>query len=140
MAAGMEVETQARATGMAARRRIRICAGVVAGYAVLIGLLVLVIASEDHQTNVPLVVLCVVGLAVAAVTAGISARWTPWLALVYSALTLAADAPHQLPELAHPRTATHTVGALILLIAGIVSVIAAVWAGLGVRREAAPGT
>jgi hypothetical protein len=118
---------------------VRICAAVVGAYAALIGLLVLVILAESRQVNVPLVVLCVLGLAVAAVTARVRRGWTLWLALAYSAFTLAADAPHQLPEIVHPTTATHTIGAAVLLAAGVVAVVVVIWAGLAVRREPAAG-
>lgn len=124
---------EGRESSVGTERNLRlmgICAGVVGAYAALIGLLVIIIFGEDHQVNVPLTVLCVLGLAVAAAVGTTRRRWTAWLAVAYSAVTLAADAPHQVPELMHPTSTGHTVGAAVLLIVGVAAVLVALWASL----------
>ena len=109
---------------MASTRQI--CGMVVGAYAVLIALLVGVIYLEDHSILVPLVVLSVVGLAVAAIVLTVEARWTLWLATVYSAVMLLADGPHQVPELEHPTSVFHTVGSAVLLLAGVAALLVSI--------------
>lgn len=104
-------------------RTRQVCGLVVGAYAVLIALLVGVIYLEDRSILLPLVVLSVAGLAVAAVVLTLKARWTLWLATVYSAVTLLADGPHQVPELVHPTSVVHTVGATLLLLAGVAALL-----------------
>lgn len=131
------METTGTEIGQTRTAPLAICAAAVGVYALLIGLLVVVIYLEDRTLNVPLVVLFVLGALVAAVAAWARRAWTAWLALAYSVLTLAADAPHQVPELLHPTSAVHTTGAAILLLAGAAAVMVALWAGLALRSRAA---
>ena len=70
-------------------------------------------------------------LIVAAVMAATRKRWTAWLAAVYSVIALVADRPHQVPEILHPVSVTHTVGAVILLVVGVVAIAVALRAALG---------
>ncbi|MBJ7595204.1 MAG: hypothetical protein DLM67_09560 [Candidatus Nephthysia bennettiae] len=107
-------------------------AAATAAYALLVALLVVVIYFEDHSVLVPLVVFSGAGFVVAAVMAATRRRWTAWLAAAYSVITLAADGPHQVPAILHPVSATHAVGGVILIVAGVTAIAIAVRAG--VRR------
>ena len=129
---------QSRVPAPARTAPLTICAVAVGVYALLIGLLVIVIYLEDKNVNVPLVVLFVLGALVATVAAWARRTWAAWLALGYSVITLAADAPHQGPELLHPTTAVHTAGAAILLVAGAAAVVVALWASLAARNRVEP--
>lgn|SRR5487761_470730 len=130
----MAIESTAQraeeAVGSEARGRLILSAAVVAAYALLLALLVVIIYFEDHSVLVPLVVLSAAGLVVAAVMAATRRRWTAWLAAVYSLVVLVGDGPHQVPEILHPQSVTHTVGAVILLIVGVAAVAIALRAAL----------
>ena len=117
----------------------QVCGLVVGAYAVFIALLIGVIYLEDHSILVPLVVLSVVGLAVAAVVLTMKERWTLWLATVYSAVTLLADGPHQVPELVHPTSVFHTVGAALLLLAGVAALVVSFRAATSTSLRSATG-
>jgi protein-S-isoprenylcysteine O-methyltransferase Ste14 len=80
-----------------------------------------------------------VGLAVAAVVLTVRERWTLWLAAVYSAVTLLADGPHQVPELVHPTSVFHTVGAVLLLVAGVAALLVSVRAATATWPRSTPG-
>src|SRR5664280_3076934 len=88
----------------------RASAAATAAYALLLALLVAIIYSEDHSVLVPLVVLSGAGLVVSAVMAATRRRWTAWLAALYSLIAVAADGPHQVPEILHPNSVAHTIG------------------------------
>ncbi|HVA87665.1 MAG TPA: hypothetical protein VNF73_15275 [Candidatus Saccharimonadales bacterium] len=45
-------------------------------------------------------------------------------------ITLAADGPHQIPEILHPEAITHTVVAVFLIVAGLVAAAIALRAGV----------
>lgn len=114
---------------------LRICAAVVGAYALLIGLLVIIIFFEDGVLNVPLIVLFAIGVVVAVVARWARRGWAAWVAVAYSVGTLAADGPHQIPELLRPTSAVHTAGAAILVLAGAVSIIVSLWAAVTPRRS-----
>lgn len=100
-------------------------------YALLIGLLAVIIYSEDHTITVPLVVLSAIGLVLAAVMLTSGRRWTAWVAIGYALITLAGDAPHQLAALAHPSASpSHTVGGIVLIAAGLAALATAARAGM----------
>jgi uncharacterized membrane protein (UPF0136 family) len=131
----MAIESEARrvptGVGSEARSRLMVSAAVVAAYALLLAVLVVIIYFEDRSILVPLVVVSAAGLIVAAVMAATRKRWTAWLAAVYSVIALVADGPHQVPEVLHPVSVTHTVGAVILLVVGVVAIAVALRAALG---------
>ena len=95
-------------------------------YALLLALLVVIIYSEDHSVLVPLVVLSGFGFGVAIVMAATRRPRTAWLAAAYALIALAADGPHQIPEILHPNSVTHTTGAVILMVAGVACLAIAV--------------
>jgi hypothetical protein len=137
----MAIESSAQrgegAAGSEAQGRLTLSAAVVAAYALLLALLVVIIYSEDHSVLVPLVVLSAAGLVVAAVMGATRRRWTAWLAAVYSLGVLVADGPHQVPEILHPQSVTHTAGALILLIVGVAAIAFAIRAAFSRAPSAA---
>lgn len=102
-----------------------------AGYALLLALLVIIIYTEDHSVVVPLVVLSAAGFAVAAGMAISGRRSTAWVAAVYTLVALAGDGPHQIPEILHPQSPTHTVGAVVLIAGGLASLVVALRATRG---------
>ncbi len=106
-------------------------AATTAAYALLLALLVIIIYTEDHSVLVPLVVFSAAGFAVAAAMAVSGRRSTAWAAVGYSLIALAADGPHQIPEILHPQSADHTAGAVVLIAGGLAS--------LGVALRAARG-
>jgi hypothetical protein len=119
------------AVGSEARGRLMLSATAVAAYALLLALLVVIIYFEDRSVLVPLLVVSAAGLVVAALMVATRRRWTAWLAAVYSLAALVADGPHQVPEILHPASVTHTVGAVILLVVGAVAIAVALRAALG---------
>ena len=112
------------------RNRLRATASAAAAYALLLALLVLVIFLEDHSVLVPLVVLSAVGLVAAVVTATVQRRWTAWPVVIYALVVLAADGPHQIPAIVHPESLPHAVGGVILIIAGLATLVIAVRAAV----------
>jgi hypothetical protein len=95
-------------------------------YSLLLALLVVIIYSESHLVLVPLVVLSGVGFAVAITMAATRKPRTAWLAAAYAVIALAADGSHQIPEIVHPHSVTHTAGAVILIVAAATSLAIAV--------------
>lgn len=106
---------------------LRTAALMTGSYALLIGLLAVIIYSEDHTITVPLVILSTIGLVLTAVMLFSGKRWTAWVATGYALITLAGDTPHQLPALAHPSASpSHTVGGIVLIAAGLAALATAV--------------
>ena len=99
-------------------------------YALLLGLLVVVIYSEDHSVVVPLVALSGAGFGIATMMVAARRRWTAWLAAVYALIALAADGPHQIPDILHPQSLPHTAGSVILIVVALASLAIAGTAGL----------
>ncbi|MEO8572121.1 MAG: hypothetical protein ABI553_10535 [Chloroflexota bacterium] len=101
-----------------------------AAYALLLGLLVVIIYLEDQSITVPLVVLSAVGFIVAAVMTATHRHWTASLALAYSLIALAGDGPHQIPEIVNPTSASHTIFAVLLIVGGLVAIAFALRAAI----------
>lgn len=108
----------------------------VALYACLMGFLVLALYQEDRTLNVPLALLFAAGIAAAGFLGFVASRAAAWVALAYSILTTAADAPHQLGELAHP-TGHAPVSAFILAV-GVVAIVLSLLLALRTGSAADP--
>ncbi len=114
----------------AVRNALTSAAIATAAYALLLALLVLVIYLEDHSVLIPLVVLSAAGLAVAGLSATVRRRWTAWPMVIYALVVLAADGPHQIPAIVHPESLPHAVGGVILLLAGLATLVMAIRAAV----------
>lgn len=99
-------------------------------YAILLGLLVVVIYLENGSVTVPLVILSGVGLVVAAVMATTHQHWTAWLAAAFSLIALAGDGPHAIPQILNPQSVVDVVAAVIVMAGGLVALAFAVRAAI----------
>lgn len=99
-------------------------------YAILLGLLVLVIFLENGSITVPLVILSGVGLVVAAVMATTRQHWTAWLAAAFSLIALAGDGPHAIPQIVNPQSVVDVAAAVAVMAGGLVALAFALRAAL----------
>lgn len=120
--------------GMAASDRhaslLRASAIATAVYAILLGLLALVIYLENGSITLPLVILSGVGLVVAAVMATTHQHWTAWLAAVFSLVALAGDGPHAIQQIVNPQSVVDVVAAVAVMAGGLVALAFALRAAL----------
>ena len=118
----------------ARRSRLHLACGVVVGlYAFCIGFLVFAIYQEDHSLNAALAILFVAGLVAAGLVFGVQARWSAWVAVVYSIITAIADGPHQLAEMAHP--SSHFPVSLFILAVTMAAIAISLWLALSSGRR-----
>ncbi len=109
---------------------LRASAMATAVYAILLGLLALVIYLENGSITIPLVILSGVGLVVAAVMATTHQHWTAWLAAAFSLIALAGDGPHAIQQILNPHSVVDVTAAVAVMAGGLVALAFAVRAAL----------
>lgn len=105
----------------------------------IFGYLVVHLSQVGESVPVPLLVIPVLCLVLAAAIALTKRSWLSWLALALFVVAFVGDAPHQVEALAHPVSAERVIVAIVALVEQPIAIVASLgWciSTLGFLRRA----